>query len=131
MPFHPASHDNPADLTRAGRHCAAGAVPAKDFWFEIRTGMNSCFVRRNSKSEQIFEREQNNGCKCAQTSSDFGLWFRRSIHRLGPQKNLASDDNVEITILNRENCTLFTPMLHEVAASDLDFTHIVNPSTKC
>jgi len=29
--------------------------------------------------------------------------------------------------VNRENFFLFTPMLHEIAASDLDFTHIVNP----
>ena len=33
----------------------------------------------------------------------------------------------EITIVNRDNFILFTPMLHEVAASDLDVTHIVNP----
>jgi NADH:quinone reductase (non-electrogenic) len=34
---------------------------------------------------------------------------------------------VDITIVNRDNFILFTPMLHEVAASDLDVTHIVNP----
>ncbi|MGH7526313.1 MAG: NAD(P)/FAD-dependent oxidoreductase [Gemmatimonadales bacterium] len=34
---------------------------------------------------------------------------------------------VDITIVNRDNFVLFTPMLHEVAASDLDVTHIVNP----
>lgn len=34
---------------------------------------------------------------------------------------------VEITIVNRDNFVLFTPMLHEVAASDLDLTHIVTP----
>jgi NADH dehydrogenase len=33
----------------------------------------------------------------------------------------------EITIVNRDTFILFTPMLHEVAASDLDVTHIVNP----
>src|SRR5215208_5206966 len=37
---------------------------------------------------------------------------------------------VEITLVNRENFFLFTPMLHEVAASDLDLTHIVNPVRK-
>ncbi len=36
----------------------------------------------------------------------------------------------EITLVNRENFFLFTPMLHEVAASDLDLTHIVNPLRK-
>ncbi len=45
-------------------------------------------------------------------------------------KTLARDPNVEITLVNRENFFLFTPMLHEVAASDLDITHIVNPIRK-
>jgi NADH:ubiquinone reductase (H+-translocating) len=37
------------------------------------------------------------------------------------------DSNVEITLVSRDNFVLFTPMLHEVAASDLDITAIVNP----
>ena len=45
------------------------------------------------------------------------------------ENSLAAGD-IEVTLINRENCTLFTPMLHEVAASDLDFTHIVNPLRK-
>jgi NADH dehydrogenase len=43
---------------------------------------------------------------------------------------LARDPNTEITLVNRENFFLFTPMLHEVAACDLDITHIVNPIRK-
>ncbi len=46
------------------------------------------------------------------------------------EKSMASDPGVEITLVNRENFFLFTPMLHEVAASDLDITHIVNPIRK-
>ncbi|MBX7221959.1 MAG: NAD(P)/FAD-dependent oxidoreductase [Blastocatellia bacterium] len=46
------------------------------------------------------------------------------------EKSLARDPNIEITLVNRENFFLFTPMLHEVAASDLDITHIVNPIRK-
>ncbi len=38
--------------------------------------------------------------------------------------------DVEVTLINQENFFLFTPMLHEVAASDLDLTHIVNPIRK-
>ena len=38
--------------------------------------------------------------------------------------------DVDVTIVNRENFFLFTPMLHEVAASDLDITHIVSPVRK-
>ena len=46
------------------------------------------------------------------------------------EKLLAHEPNVDITLVNRENFFLFTPMLHEVAASDLDITHIVNPIRK-
>lgn len=46
------------------------------------------------------------------------------------EKTLARDPDVTITLVNRDNFFLFTPMLHEVAASDLDITHIVNPVHK-
>src|ERR671927_845910 len=40
---------------------------------------------------------------------------------------LARRPDIEITLVSRDNFFLFTPMLHEVAASDLDITHIVSP----
>jgi NADH dehydrogenase len=43
------------------------------------------------------------------------------------EKALARGARLDVTLVNRENFFLFTPMLHEVAASDLDMTHIVNP----
>lgn len=46
------------------------------------------------------------------------------------EKRLGGDANVEITLVNRDNFFLFTPMLHEVAASDLDSSTIVNPIRK-
>ncbi len=46
------------------------------------------------------------------------------------EKVLATDQGIEVTMVNRENFFLFTPMLHEVAASDLDLTTIVNPARK-
>ena len=45
-------------------------------------------------------------------------------------RTLARSSNVEITLINRDNFFLFTPMLHEVAASDLDLSNIVNPVRK-
>src|SRR5262245_37757685 len=45
-------------------------------------------------------------------------------------ETLARDPDVEVTLVNRDNFFLFTPMLHEVAASDLDLTNIVNPVRK-
>jgi NADH dehydrogenase FAD-containing subunit len=46
------------------------------------------------------------------------------------EKTLARDPDVEILLVVRKNLFLFTPMLHEVAGSDLDLTHIVNPVRK-
>jgi NADH dehydrogenase len=43
------------------------------------------------------------------------------------EKALRTNEGVEITLVSRDNFFLFTPMLHEVAASDLDITHIVSP----
>ena len=40
------------------------------------------------------------------------------------------DPDFEVTLVSQDNFFLFTPMLHEVAASDLDLTHIVNPIRK-
>ena len=46
------------------------------------------------------------------------------------EKQLGANTDVSVTMVNRENFFLFTPMLHEVAASDLDLTTIVNPARK-
>jgi NADH:ubiquinone reductase (H+-translocating) len=54
-----------------------------------------------------------------------GVATARELERLLPD-----DGSVRVTLVNRENFFLFTPMLHEVAASDLDVTHIVNPLRK-
>ena len=43
------------------------------------------------------------------------------------EKEMARDPGLQVTLVNRENFFLFTPMLHEVAASDLDLTNIVSP----
>ena len=46
------------------------------------------------------------------------------------EKQFPDNSGVEIPLVNRDNFFLFTPMLHEVAASDLDITTIVNPIRK-
>src|SRR3954470_11845148 len=46
------------------------------------------------------------------------------------ERQLGGDKRVEITLVHKDNFFVFTPMLHEVAASDLDLTHIVNPIRK-
>ena len=54
-----------------------------------------------------------------------GLYTAFEMERL-----IGRDSDIEVTLVNRDNFFLFTPMLHEVAASDLDMTHIVNPIRK-
>jgi NADH dehydrogenase len=51
-----------------------------------------------------------------------GLYTALRLEQLLPR-----DGSIEVTLVNRDNFFLFTPMLHEVAASDLDITHIVSP----
>lgn len=45
-------------------------------------------------------------------------------------KTFFSDPNVEVTLVSRENYALFTPMLHEVAAGELEMSDIVTPIRK-
>lgn len=54
-----------------------------------------------------------------------GLYTALELEKIFPP-----GPDVEITLVNRENFFLFTPMLHEVAAGDLDLTNIVNPIRK-
>jgi len=56
-----------------------------------------------------------------------GAGFGGVYAALRLEKALARDATLEVTLINRENFFLFTPMLHEVAASDLDMTDIVSP----
>src|SRR6266536_5071249 len=46
------------------------------------------------------------------------------------EKLLAGQHTVEICLVSRDNFFLFTPMLHEIAAIDLEITNIVNPLRK-
>jgi NADH dehydrogenase len=46
------------------------------------------------------------------------------------EKLVARQNAVEICLVSHDNFFLFTPMLHEIAASDLEITNIVNPLRK-
>ena len=56
-----------------------------------------------------------------------GAGFGGLYTALRLDKTLAKDPAYEITLVNKTNYTLFTPMLHEVASGDLDASDIVNP----
>jgi NADH:quinone reductase (non-electrogenic) len=51
-----------------------------------------------------------------------GVYAARHLEKLA-----GSRDDIEITLVSHDNFFLFTPMLHEVAACDIDITHIVSP----
>lgn len=59
-----------------------------------------------------------------------GGGFGGTYTALHLEKLMRRNKNIEITLVNKDNFMLFTPMLHEVAASDLDASHIVNPIAK-
>jgi len=46
------------------------------------------------------------------------------------EKLLRARHDFEITLVTRDNYFLFTPMLHEVAACDVELSAIVNPLRK-
>jgi len=46
------------------------------------------------------------------------------------ERRLGDRADVEVTLVSRDNFFLFTPMLHEVAACDVELTNIVNPIRK-
>ncbi len=54
-----------------------------------------------------------------------GIYAARRLER-----TLAWEPGVEITLVNRDNFLLFTPMLHEVVGGELDPQCIVNPVRK-
>ena len=43
------------------------------------------------------------------------------------QDNFQTDVTIDITMVNKDNYLLFTPMLHEVASGMLETRHIVTP----
>ena len=61
-----------------------------------------------------------------------GGGFGGTYAALELEKVLARQGNgsLEVTLVTRDNFFLFTPMLHEVAASDLELSTIVNPLRK-
>jgi NADH dehydrogenase len=54
-----------------------------------------------------------------------GVETARSLDRTAAKRA-----DVEVTLVSRDNFTLYTPMLDEVAAGDLEPTHICNPLRK-
>jgi NADH dehydrogenase len=54
-----------------------------------------------------------------------GIYTALELERL-----VGDDSSIVVTLVNADNFFLFTPMLHEIAAGDLDITTIVNPIRK-
>lgn len=56
-----------------------------------------------------------------------GSGFAGIYAALELEKRLAKAHDIDVILIDRQNFFLFTPMLHEVAASDLDINDIVSP----
>ncbi len=59
-----------------------------------------------------------------------GGGFAGAYTALHLEKRLAGTPDVEVVLVSKENFVLFTPMLHEVAGSDVSVTDIVQPLRK-
>jgi NADH:quinone reductase (non-electrogenic) len=59
-----------------------------------------------------------------------GGGFAGAYTALYLEKRLAGVPDIEVLLLSKENFVLFTPMLHEVAGSDVSVTDIVQPLRK-
>lgn len=59
-----------------------------------------------------------------------GGGFSGAYAALHLEKELAGNPDVEVVLVSKENFLLFTPMLHEVAGSDVSVTDIVQPLRK-
>jgi NADH dehydrogenase len=59
-----------------------------------------------------------------------GGGFAGAFAAMHLEKRLADTPEVEIALVSKENFVLFTPMLHEVAGSDVAVTDIVQPLRK-
>lgn len=59
-----------------------------------------------------------------------GSGFGGVYTALALEKLIKHQDDIDVILINQDNFLLFTPLLHEVAASDLDPTDIVNPIHK-
>src|SRR6202162_262899 len=87
--------------------------------FRISDSLRKCTMDNNSISEPA--RKQ---------IVILGGGFGGVYAALHLEKLLARKPEVEICLVRRDNYFLFTPMLHEIAASDLEITNIVNPLRK-
>ncbi len=74
--------------------------------------------------------EPETGSNCACRILILGGGFGGIYAAIELERALRSRDDVNITLVTRDNYFLFTPMLHEVAASDLEMNAIINPLRK-
>ncbi len=70
------------------------------------------------------------GTNCASRVLILGGGFGGIYAAIELERALRGRPDVSITLVTRDNYFLFTPMLHEVAASDLEMNTIVNPLRK-
>jgi NADH:quinone reductase (non-electrogenic) len=83
----------------------------------------SVVSERNIRVDDPASLTQQRGLRILILGGGFAGYY--ALRRL--ERRLRHNRGIEITLINRENYMLFTSLLHEVAASDLDAADIVNP----
>jgi NADH:ubiquinone reductase (H+-translocating) len=96
----------------------------------------------DSRADELIESTENydDGCGGSEESAGrtdcvsriliLGGGFGGIYAAIELERALRSRRDISITLVTRDNYFLFTPMLHEVAASDLEMNTIVNPLRK-
>jgi NADH dehydrogenase len=100
--------------------------PFVSFALFVVKNSNRAYIQNHAETRKLGLTQMPNETKILILGGGFGGLYTA----LEIEKQLHDDAGVEITLVNRENFFLFTPMLHEVAAGDLDITTIVNPIRK-
>src|SRR5919206_1696587 len=76
----------------------------------------------NLKDEMSVRRSNKPTCILILGSGFAGVEVLRRLQRKFRKKN-----NIDITLVSRDNFLLFTPMLHEVSSGTIEIRHIVTP----
>jgi len=97
---------------------------------EVTMGSNQLKQTQNQTIECAGILEAQTGADPACRVVILGGGFGGIYAALELERALRNHEEVEVTLVTRDNYFLFTPMLHEVAASDLEMNNIVNPLRK-
>ncbi|MGB7292813.1 MAG: NAD(P)/FAD-dependent oxidoreductase, partial [Thermodesulfobacteriota bacterium] len=112
-------------------HLAFGSalgISINRFSTKYSTGLLNQFV---TKSHHMISNYKSHGVSDSEKASKriliLGGGFAGMYTALHLEKIFKNDESVEITLVNRDNFFLFTPMLSEVPSSGIEAKHVISP----